>query len=121
MAEEKKDISFVSELAPTELSAICELCHIANNKRMTTRLECASIQVEGQYCKLIESIRKRFNRQQAILDKLLKYVVAFMQERTVYRRVELQRLYNDNIVNGERSFDEFLNVCRYLGIEVIGD
>ena len=117
----QNEFGFVCDLKPEEIQSICNLCHIANNKRLSDKLECAEVQVEGRYCKLIESIRKRFFRQQAIVDKLLKYANVFMTERTVYRKVELKKLYEDNISEGNRSFDEFLSVLRYLGIEVIGD
>lgn len=119
--QEEKQEFYVGDIEPAEAKFICKLCHIAANKRMADKLECAEIKLKGQYCRPIEKLRNVFLSQKKELEVSRKYISAFMNGRTVFRKEELERLYRDNISEGERSFDEFLSYCQLNGIEVVGD
>lgn len=121
MAEEKE---YCADLLPEEIQFICKMCHIAANKRMADKLECSSITVEDRYCKHIEKIRTTLKSQAQELSVYRKYISAFISEkldkRTVYQKSELLPLYKEKVEEGKRSFEEFADLLRYFGIEVIG-
>lgn len=118
------DKEYRADLLPEEIQFICKLCHIAANKRMVDKLECSSITVEGKYCKHIESIRNALKSQANELSIYRKYITAFMDDkksnRSVFQKNELSRWYKEKIEEGERSFDEFLDLLRHYGIEIVG-
>ena len=118
------DKEYRADLLPEEIQFICKLCHIAANKRMVNKLECSSITVEGKYCNHIESIRNALKSQANELSIYRKYITAFMDDkksnRSVFQKNELSRWYKEKIEEGERSFDEFLDLLRHYGIEIVG-
>lgn len=128
LAEEKQQEAtnqenefYIGDLYPEQIRKICQICHIAANKRMSTKLECASIKTKGTYCRLIENIRTVFADQKKELDLSRKYLSAFMNGRSVMRKEELERLYDEKVEKGLPSFTEFLSFCQLMGIEVVGD
>lgn len=119
--EEVKEQEFlVADLHPIQLQTICNMCHIAANKRMSTKLECANIQVTGKYCRLIEGLKSVYENQQRQLELSRKYVHSFFAGRSIVRKEELERIYQENVVESERSLNEFINFVQLMGIEVVG-
>jgi hypothetical protein len=119
--EQNQDNEFlVADLHPIQLQTICNMCHIAANKRMSTRLECANIQVTGRYCRLIEGLKNVYENQQRQLELSRKYVHSFFAGRSIVRKEELERIYQENVVESERSLNEFINFVQLMGIEVVG-
>ena len=112
------------DLLPEEIKFICRLCHIAANKRMVDKLECSNIAVEGKYCKHVEKIRSVLRSQASELTIYRKYITAFMNdklaERTVFQKNELAAWYKEKIEEGERSLEEFLELLRHHGAEIVG-
>lgn len=124
MAEENVKNEIRRDLLPEELKFICKMCYIASNKRMVDKVACSNVTVEGRYCEQIERLRNILNTQGRELEVYRKYASAFVSEnfckRSVYQKNEIAKLYNDKVVEGERSLEEFIDLLCYLGIEVVG-
>lgn len=112
------------DLLPEEIQFICKMCHIASNKRMVDKLACSNVAVEGRPCEHVERIRSILQAQGQELAIYRKYASAFIRdsfgERTVFQKNELVKLYNEKIVEGDRTPEEFIDLLCSLGIEVVG-
>ena len=127
MAEqENKELMFEPsiDLLPEEIRFICKMCHIASNKRLESKLACSSVTVEGRYCKHVERLRSTLNGQARQLDTFRKYASAFISERfgerTAFDKSEISKWYNEKIVDGKRSLEEFIDLLQLMGIDVVG-
>ena len=124
--DEKDELIFepTIDLLPAEIHFICKMCHIASNKRLESKLSCSSVTVEGRLCKHVERLRSTLNGQARQLETFRKYASAFIcerfGERTAFQKGEVAKWYNDKIVDGKRSLDEFIDLLQLMGVEVIG-
>ncbi|MBQ7906807.1 MAG: hypothetical protein IJ309_02405 [Clostridia bacterium] len=108
------------DLLPAEINAICRLCRVANNKRMTTqKVECERTERTGMYCRLIENLRVAFQSQAREIEFCRRYVDLFKGSRACFRKDELKAFYDENGAKENRSFEEFIDFCRISGLEVI--
>ena len=124
--EEKEELVFepTIDLLPEEIRFICKMCHIASNKRLESKLACASVTVEGRLCKHVERLRSTLNGQARQLESFRKYASAFILERfgdrTAFQKSEIAKWYNEKIVDGKRSLDEFIDLLQLIGVDVVG-
>ena len=112
----------VKDLLPEELTFICRLCHIAANKRMSETVECGDKNVTGQYCEKIERLRRTLTLQVSEIEASRKYIGVFkgvLKGKTVFRKQELQKLYDKYTASTAPNFNEFLDYCRMNDIEVL--
>lgn len=123
--EQKEEKGYRYDLLPQELQFICRRCHIAANKRMVDKLDCASVTIEGRLCENVERIRSTLSAQAQELTIYRKYASAFITdkfgERTVLQKSEIAKIYKDKIADGERSLEEFVDLLCFLGLEVVGN
>ena len=121
--EKKKELRL--DLLPEEVKFICKMCHIAANKRMTDKLACSSVAVEGRLCSHVERLSLTLQSQANELKVYRKYASAFIRDsfsdRKVLQKSEIQKIYQEKIEEGQRTIEEFVDLLSYLGIEVVGN
>lgn len=108
------------DLLPAEIKAICRLCRVANNTRMTTqKVECERTERTGMFCRLIENLRVAYQSQAQEINLCRKYVDLFKGTRSCIRKDELRAFYDEVGDKEGRTFDEFIDFCRIAGLGVI--
>lgn len=112
------------DLLPEELQFICRRCHIAANKRMNQVLACSSVTIEGRYCPEIERLRSTLKGQARQIEAFRKYASIFVSDnfegRTSIQKFEVEKIYNEKIVEGKRSLEEFIDLLQMFNVDVVG-
>ncbi|MBQ7907574.1 MAG: hypothetical protein IJ309_06325 [Clostridia bacterium] len=108
------------DLLIPEIKAICRLCRVANNRRMITqKVECERTERTGMYCRLIENLRVAYQSQAQEINLCRKYSEIFMGSCTCIRQDELRTLYENKAAITKGTFQEFLDFCRIIGMNVL--
>ena len=89
---------------------------------MKPNVACGGKNITGEYCKLVERLRRSLSMQAKEIEVSRKYIdmfKMFMGARSIFRKCELEEIYNKYSTKSDSSFEEFLSYCEMNEIEVL--